>query len=243
LAKQFWFTVHADVLRADEVPCTKEELAKRRVSSIKKEDRDKLQKVIERIGAGEMAREGHSTYREYDIHNISLSECFDCRRIAVWLVDRLVWPMRGEAPLPNPDLPKDIRDDYDEASAILDLSPRGAAALLRLAIQKLCIFLGQKGKNLNKDIGALVKKGLDSKVAKSLDVVRVIGNNAVHPGKVDMKDDRATAEKLFRLLNLIADKMISDPKHVDEFFNSLPEDARKAILERDAKKKTTKQAP
>lgn len=116
---------------------------------------------------------------------------------------------------------------------ILDLSPRGAAALLRLGIQKLCQHLGETGENLYHDIAALVKKGLDVRVQRALDVVRVIGNNAVHPGHIDLRDDRATAEKLFGLVNLIAERMISQPKHVQELYESLPEGARKAIEKRD----------
>lgn len=130
-------------------------------------------------------------------------------------------------------MPDDIRRDHDEASTILDLSPRGSAALVRLAIQKLCKHLGQPGKNINDDIRALVADGLDSRIQKALDVVRVVGNNAVHPGQIDLRDDRATAESLFRLLNLIVERMISEPKHVDEIYAALPEEARKAIEKRD----------
>ena len=57
--------------------------------------------------------------------------------------DRLVYPRAGEAPPRTLTLSEDIRRDYDEASSILDRSPRGAAALIRLAIQKLCKELGQ----------------------------------------------------------------------------------------------------
>ena len=70
-----------------------------------------------------------------------MSCCFNCDEVALWVNDRLMWPQRGEAQIPNPDLPGDVRGDYDEASTILDPSPRGAAALLRLAIQKLCKHL------------------------------------------------------------------------------------------------------
>ncbi len=49
---------------------------------------------------------------------------------------------------------EDIRRDYDEAAKVLALSPRGAAALLRLAIRKLCKELGEPGKNINEDIGS-----------------------------------------------------------------------------------------
>jgi hypothetical protein len=105
--------------------------------------------------------------------------------------------------------------------------------LLRLAVQKLCKHLGGAGDNLNHDIAALVRKGLPARVQQALDVVRVIGNNAVHPGEIDLRDDRATAEGLFRLVNLIAEIMISQPKHVSDMFASLPEGARKAIETRD----------
>ncbi|MEJ2122307.1 MAG: DUF4145 domain-containing protein [Alphaproteobacteria bacterium] len=149
--------------------------------------------------------------------------------------DRLVWPRQGTAPIPNPDTPDDVRDDYDEASAILDASPRGAAALLRLGIQKLCKHLGEPGKNINDDIASLVKKGLDPRIQKALDVVRVVGNNAVHPGQIDLKDDRATAEKLFGFVNIIVEAMISQPKHVEAAYNKIPESVRKAIEERDGK--------
>ncbi|GHE85918.1 hypothetical protein GCM10016455_01520 [Aliiroseovarius zhejiangensis] len=132
-------------------------------------------------------------------------------------------------------MPDEIRRDYDEASTILDLSARGAAALIRLGIQKLCKHLGQPGKNINDDIKALVAGGLDPRIQKALDVVRVVGNNAVHPGQIDLKDDRATAESLFRLLDLIVEKMISEPKHVEEVYAALPEDARKAIEKRNGK--------
>lgn len=91
------------------------------------------------------------------------------------------------------------------------------------------------GSNINDDIAALVKAGLNTRIQKALDAVRVIGNNAVHPGSIDLRDDRATAESLFRLLNLIAEKMISEPKHVDEVYAKLPPSALAAIEARDRK--------
>ena len=95
--------------------------------------------------------------------------------------------------------------------------------------------MGQSGENINDDIGALVANGLDPRIQRALDAVRVIGNNAVHPGQIDLRDDRATAETLFHLTNLIAEKMISEPKHVDEVYATLPKEALSAIAKRDAK--------
>jgi Domain of unknown function (DUF4145) len=105
--------------------------------------------------------------------------------------------------------------------------------LLRLAIQKLCAALGEKGNNINEDIASLVDKGLNPLVRKALDAVRVIGNEAVHPGELDLKDDRDTAIKLFELVNIIAEQMISIPKHVDEVYAKIPEEKKKAIDKRD----------
>lgn len=165
--------------------------------------------------------------------NVFAAICVHCENLSIWAYDKMIYPQLGNAPPANSDLPNDIRKDYDEASSILDLSPRGSAALIRLAIQKLCKHLGKSGKNLNQDIGGLVKEGLDPSVQKALDVVRVIGNNAVHPGQYDLNDNRQTAESLFSLLNLIANRMISEPKRVNEVYNRLPEGALQAIEKRD----------
>jgi hypothetical protein len=170
-----------------------------------------------------------------ELKQATVARCYTCHEITIWLGDKLLWPSAGTASPPNPDMPGDIRRDYDEASTILDLSPRGAAALLRLAVQKLCVHLGEKGKNINEDIAALVAKGLDPRVQQALDVVRVIGNEAVHPGAMDLRDDRATAEHLFGLVNLIVERMISYPKHMDALYASLPASKLEEIERRNAK--------
>ncbi|MCF6208131.1 MAG: DUF4145 domain-containing protein, partial [Ghiorsea sp.] len=140
----------------------------------------------------------------------------------------------SESEPPNMDLPDDIKGDYEEARTIANLSPRGAAALLRLAIQKLCEHLGQSGKNINADIKELVKEGLPPKVQKALDSVRVIGNEAVHPGSIDLKDDLNTVNKLFKLVNFIANKMITEPREIDAIYGSLPQDKIDGINQRDS---------
>ncbi len=170
----------------------------------------------------------------YSVENIHISRCYNCNEIGVWFGERIAWPQRGSISRPNQDMPQDARLDYEEAAEIVDNSPRGAAALLRLAIQKICLHLGGEGKHINEDIASLVKKGLDPRVQKALDVVRVVGNNAVHPGEMDIRDDRETADSLFNLVNMIVDIMISQPKHVSNLFSKLPEGARDAISKRDS---------
>jgi hypothetical protein len=165
---------------------------------------------------------------------LALTRCDNCENISIWVNEILVFPISISAVSPNPDLSDDVKRDFDEARNIVNQSPRGAAALLRLSVQKICAELGEKGKNINDDIAALVQKGLPVKIQQALDVVRVVGNNAVHPGSLDMRDDIEIAHQLFALVNLIAEVMISQPKHVESMFESMvPQGAKDAIEKRD----------
>ncbi|MEO8338409.1 MAG: DUF4145 domain-containing protein [Nitrospirota bacterium] len=168
-----------------------------------------------------------------DVNNLFLSQCYNCKNYAVWVHDRLIHPTAMAGPPPNHDLPPDVLRDYEEAGRIVNESPRGAAALLRLAIQKLCVVLGEKGQKIDDDIANLVKKGLAPMVQQALDAVRVIGNEAVHPGTLDLRDNRDMAMRLFGLVNIIAEQIISNPKHIQELYDKLPENKRKAIEKRD----------
>ncbi|MEZ5812482.1 MAG: DUF4145 domain-containing protein [Rhizobiaceae bacterium] len=169
------------------------------------------------------------------VRNIHVSECYSCDQISIWCRRELLYPVTNTEYEPNEDLNDDIKRDFREAAFIANLSPRGAAALLRLCIQKLCKQVGEKGKDVNADIANLVKKGLDAEVQKALDIVRVTGNNAVHPGQIDLQDDKKTASELFKLVNIIADTMISQPKRIEAMYESLPEEARDQIEKRDGK--------
>jgi hypothetical protein len=167
---------------------------------------------------------------------LNISQCYHCKKFAVWVHDRLISPAIKTGAEPNQDLPEDILKDFEEAREIASSSPRGAAALLRLSVQKLCKELGESGTDLNQDIAALVKKGLSPTVQQALDIVRVIGNESVHPGVLDLRDDRDTADRLFELINAIADQMITHPKTVSGLYAKLPQNKRDAITNRDTRK-------
>lgn len=150
-----------------------------------------------------------------------------------WLNEVLIFPRTRGAPPANSDLSARVRNLYEEAANIEQDSARGAAALLRLCVQLMCLELGESGKNINADIGRLVARGLPIEVQMALDVLRVIGNNAVHPGEISLEDQPETVAALFTLVNSIADKMITEPKKVAELFDSLPPSVRDAIAKRD----------
>lgn len=160
--------------------------------------------------------------------------CAHCKMPNLWLHGQLLYPAMSGVPLPNVDLDEDIKDDYLEAASIINQSPRGAVAILRLCVQKVCKQIGEQGKNINDDIASLVQKGLPTKVQQALDIVRVVGNNAVHPGQIDLNDNTETAHSLFALINLIAEVMISQPKHVASLYDTLPAGAIESIRKRDS---------
>ena len=145
----------------------------------------------------------------------------------------MVVPSEVPVPPAHVDMPAQCRPDYDEARAVVAVSPRAAAALLRLAVQKLMPVLGERGENINDDIGALVAKGLPVQVQQALDFCRVVGNNAVHPGEIDVNDTPEVAHNLFAMLNFIVEDRISRPKHIQSLYEKLPEAARTAIAKRD----------
>jgi len=165
-----------------------------------------------------------------------IAYCDHCAKPTVWAEDggKMIWPQNASlAPLPNPDMPSDIQNDYSEARSIAALSPRGAAALLRLCIQKLCKHLGEPGKSINEDIGNLVQKGLPVQIQRALDVVRVIGNNLVHPSQMCSADVPETVSSLFDLVNMIVQDRISEPEEVKRIYENLPQGSLAAIEKRD----------
>jgi hypothetical protein len=161
--------------------------------------------------------------------------CIHCNEESLWHNGSLLYPRASTAPMPLPDTPDDIRQDIEEARDVYPTSARASAALMRLALQKLMPHLGESGKNINDDIAALVKKGLPVTIQKALDSVRVIGNNAVHAGQIDLQDSPETALSLFRLFNFIVEKMVTEPKQVTTIYDALPTNAKDAIAKRDGK--------
>ena len=63
--------------------------------------------------------------------------------------------------------------------------------------------------------------------------MRVIGNNAVHPGEIDINEKKENVIALFSLINMIVENQITQPKHVEEIFGELPAGALAAVERRD----------
>lgn len=175
----------------------------------------------------------HEDMSQQGVSNIlHIARCENCGKKILWINDEYVYPdiIGIES---NTDMPNEVKTLYDEAATIYNKSPRAACALLRLAVERLCNELGETGA-IDKMIGSLVQKGLPTIVQKALDAVRVIGNKAVHPGQIAFDvDDKSTAETLMKLLNIITERMISEPKEIDGIFGALPQSVKNSIEKRD----------
>ena len=182
-----------------------------------------------------------SSRQSYHIHNpinidgksVDFSICAACDQPTFWADEKIIYPLTGIFPPANEDLPDSVKEIYSEAANIANQSSRAACALLRYAIELLLKHLGEKG-SINESIKNLVNKGLDVQAQQSLDIVRVTGNNAVHPGEIDF-DDTTNVELLFELINIIATVLITQPKQTQEAYDNLSDNTRKSIAKRDSK--------
>lgn len=187
---------------------------------------------------------------------IYTAECARCHRKSYWLNEeksifadikrnqklpqeivagKMIFPALSNAPLPHQSIPENCRKDFIEAREIFNISPRASAALLRLSLQKLCQHLGYSGKNINEDVTAMVHNGLPVEVQQMMDYVRVTGNNAVHPGELDINDTPELTLAMFEFINEIVDTMIAKPEKIKAMYEKLPESIRKNIDNRDKK--------
>ncbi|MFS7199247.1 DUF4145 domain-containing protein [Carnobacterium divergens] len=166
--------------------------------------------------------------------------CLSCDKQSYWKIDELgneelLYPINKiNIPSPNEDMPENVRKTYVEAFTILNDSPRAATALARLAVEELLISLRINESSINNQIAKLVEQGLSKKVQQALDALRVVGNNAVHPGKIENLDNEDSAKSILGLINFIVEELITKPKEIEELYANLPKTALAAIEKRDS---------
>lgn len=102
-------------------------------------------------------------------------------------VERIVYPSMYEVGSRQAPVEVDITfaNDYNEAAAVLKISPKASAALSRRCLQNV---LREKARikkgDLAKEIQEVIDSGkLPSYIAEGIDAVRNIGNYAAHPLK------------------------------------------------------------
>lgn len=240
LSHQHWHSLHAKRLKKDELPdrydLDKLKQRKTELESVAEENTTEINHIFEELFRAANNEVFLSTRRadpySYNVYNVEISQCDSCMAAGIWLNDRLIFPPSSPAGMASEDMPQPVKALFEEASAVFTTSPRASAALLRLALQHLLIELGEKGKNINSDINALIDKGLDHETARIMHSLRIVGNESVHPGEISFDDEPYMAEALFDLLNQIVDQLITRPRRRQELWERLPEEKRKQVEDR-----------
>lgn len=97
---------------------------------------------------------------------------------------RLIQPKSTVRPPASPEVPADLAEDFNEACAVIEDSPKASAALSRRCLQGVLRGNGYTQHDLAPAITAiLAAKVLPTPLAVSLDAIRNIGNFAAHPMK------------------------------------------------------------
>lgn len=148
-----------------------------------------------------------------------------------------LWPIStpSNIPLPNADMPDECKKLYNEAALVFNHSPRAAGALLRLCLQVLLTEAKIKGKTIDQQIQNLIKSGEDPMNVLCMDICRILGNECVHPGIIDLNEEGDIAILFFEFINMTATRLFTAKRQVQEVYQKLPEGARKALEVRNAR--------
>ena len=159
------------------------------------------------------------------------SVCIACSNITIWIGTKIVYPQILIAPLPHRDMPPNVREVYEEARQVFPYSIRAACALLRLSLECLMDHLNVLSPDdlLGKRLKHLIDSGqLPSKVLKAMESVRVYGNDMIHNVReIRTDDDQKTALQLFRLVNFIIEKTITEEKMIQEIYDPIPQQKKR----------------
>lgn len=121
-------------------------------------------------------------------------------------------------------IPNAIRNDYEEACAIVNLSPKASATLSRRCLQGMIRdFWGILEKDLYSEIGALKGKIPDD-LWSSIDALRQLGNIGAHMEKdtnVIVDIDPNEAESLIKLIELLLEEWYINREKRKQLFSTI----------------------
>jgi len=177
--------------------------------------------------------------------------CPNCRKMIVSLYQKfqtpkvqantweekesIVYPEKKFRHSLSPDVPKSFSEDYNEASLVLNVSPKASAALSRRCLQNM---LREKAHVTKGNLSDEIQEILDSKqlptyLATPLDAIRHIGNFGSHPVKSTntgeiLEVEPGEAEWLLSILEGLFDFYFVQPQKMEVRRNELNEKLREA---------------
>ena len=156
-----------------------------------------------------MFREGHLAKDDFGKQGLEVQET------------NILYPKFSSRPV-EPEVPRNYRQDFGEATGVLGISPKASAAISRRMLQNILRDdLGVTSSSLSKEIDEFIsQKGVPSHLSGAVDAVRNVGNFAAHPLKdtntgeiVDVEPEEA--EWLLDVLEALFDFAFVQPKRLD----------------------------
>ena len=213
VAHQDWYSLFLTPENAAEVRVLTPETVN--VGTLRQDDaqRDKIKEIdqfVERLKKNALTYEyqKHPHPLKVKMANLHISNCHSCNGFSLWVGGLLVFPTRIDK---TPEL---VEEDLEEAAAILNKFPRGAAALMRVCIQKLVPLLEDNGKEFNQRVSSLVRKGLEMEMQQAEEVLQVLRGDSAQLNSLESQADRETALRLLDSLKAVLERRM--PKTQDE---------------------------
>jgi len=203
VANQDWYSLFLKPENANEVlVLTPETVTVRTEGKNEWNDITEIDQFVERLKRNEVTYvyQKHSQSLKVKMANLHLSSCHSCNGFALWVGERLAFPINVDK------TPALVEEDLEEAAAILNKSPRGAIALMRVCIQKLMPLLKQDSENLNDSMSSLVRKGLEVEIQQAMEVLQVLGNDLGQPTSLDTQEDKEMALRFVDSLKAILER-------------------------------------
>ena len=166
------------------------------------DDTKEADQFVERLRKNELTYvyQKHSQSIKVKMANLHVSGCPSCNGFALWVGGRLVFPYNVERTRHL------VEQDFEDAAAILNQSPRGATALMRVCIQKFVPLLKQDGHYLNDYISSLVRKALELEIRQSMEVLQVLRNDPGQPSNLETQEDKEMALRFVDSLKAILER-------------------------------------
>lgn len=182
------------------------------------------------IGSTEFRQEGSED--KLSAVKIQFLKCPDCGNYVVNVISvgssfvpfqKLIYPSSIAKHFPK-YIPEQIRKYYEEAYAIVSLSPKASATLSRRCLQGMIHdFWNIKEKNLNAEITSL-KSRISPSLWKAIDGIRTIGNIGAHMESdinVIVDIDSGEAEKLLKLIEHLIKEWYINRHDAEILFNEV----------------------
>lgn len=159
---------------------------------------------------------GYNNQYGSNLDGLSFNVCEKCGKYVLWINESIIYPFESNVPLPLQEMPDNVKEYYNEARNIFNMSYRGALVLLRIALQELMKELGYESKYLHKNINKILNDDdIEEQVKDAVNIIRNYGNDSAHPD-IEIHGDKDTTIFLFNLMNYIVEDRIIRPSKMEK---------------------------